>query len=84
VLQDEAMVKRLGGGYDLVLANIVADVIIRLAPRVESFLKAEGTFICSGIIDGREEETAAALKQAGLVIKDHMHEEEWNAYVCTL
>ena len=84
VLQDEAMVKRLGSGYDLVLANIVADVIIRLAPRVKSFLKAEGTFICSGIIDGREEETAAALKQAGLVIKEHMHEEEWNAYVCTL
>ena len=84
VLQDEAMVKRLGSGYDLVLANIVADVIIRLAPRVKSFLKAEGTFICSGIIDGREEETAATLKQAGLVIKEHMHEEEWNAYVCTM
>ena len=84
VLQDEAMVKRLGSGYDLVLANIVADVIIRLAPRVKSFLKAEGTFICSGIIDGREEETTAALKQAGLFIKEHMHEEEWNAYVCTM
>ena len=78
------MVKRLGSGYDLVLANIVADVIIRLAPRVKSFLKTEGTFICSGIIDGREEETAAALKQAGLFIKEHMHEEEWNAYVCTM
>ena len=84
VLQDDTMVKRLGSGYDLVLANIVADVIIRLAPRVKSFIKPDGVFICSGIIDGREEETAAALKKAGLNVQEHLHEEEWNAYVCKL
>ena len=82
VLQDGAMVRRLGSGYDIVLANIVADVIIALAPRVKDFLKEDGTFICSGIIDGREGEVEAALKGAGLTINEHMHEEEWNAYVC--
>ncbi len=82
VLQDSAMVRRLGSGYDLVLANIVADVIILLAPRVKSFLKPGGTFICSGIIDGREDEVTAALRKAGLKVQEHLHDEEWNAYVC--
>ena len=84
VLQDVAMVRRLGSGYDIVLANIVADVIIALAPRIKGFLTEDGTFICSGIIDGRESEVEAALRGAGLMIADHMHEEEWNAYVCKI
>ena len=82
VLQDGTMVRCLGSGYDIVLANIVADVIIALSPRVKGFLKEDGTFICSGIIDGRESEVEAALKSAGFNITEHMHEEEWNAYVC--
>ena len=84
VLQDESMVERLGGGYDLVLANIVADVIIQLAPRVRRFLKDGGTFICSGIIDGRENEVITALKNAGLTVTEPMHEEEWNAFICKM
>ena len=84
VLQDNAMVKKLGCEYDLVLANIVADVIIALAPRVKGFLKKDGAFICSGIIDGREKEVFSALKQAGFEITEQMHEEEWNAFVCKM
>ena len=61
VLTDETFRASLGGGYDVVLANIVADVIIGLAPLVRGFLKEGGTFLCSGIIEGRQEETAEAL-----------------------
>ena len=74
--------EKLGGGYDLVLANIVADVIIPLAPYVPVFMGEDGAFVCSGVIDGREDEVAAALKAAGLSIREHHHKEEWHAFVC--
>ena len=82
VLSDSSMMKRLGTGYDIVLANIVADVIIALAPKVRSFMAEDAVFICSGIIDGREEEVISALRNAGFEITAHFHEEEWNAFEC--
>ena len=82
VLSDSSMMRTLGTGYDIVLANIVADVIIALAPKVRGFMKKEAVFICSGIIDGRESEVCAALSRAGFVIQEHLHSEEWNAFIC--
>lgn len=73
--------ERFGTGYDLVLANIVSDVIIPLAPLVPAFLSPEGVFICSGIIEGRQEEVALALREAGLRITAHFCEEEWHCFV---
>ena len=55
----------IGTGYDVVVANIVADVIISLAPQVRHFLKEDGWFLTSGIIDDRADEVAAALTAAG-------------------
>lgn len=80
VLTDEGLQKSLGSGYDLVLANIVADVVIPISGFVRRFLKAEGYFLCSGIIDGRAEEVEAALRANGMTILRHLHEEEWNCY----
>ena len=71
---------RLGADYDLVLANIVADVIIPLAPYVLAFLAPEGAFVCSGVIDGRQDEVAAALEAAGLQIGEHRTMEEWHCF----
>ena len=71
---------KLGAGYDLVLANIVADVIIPLAPYVPAFLAPGGVFVCSGIIDGRQDEVAAALERAGLRIEAHRTLEEWHCF----
>ena len=82
VLSDESLRASLGGGYDVVLANIVADVIIGLAPLVRSFLREGGTFICSGIIDGRAEETADRLRGAGLSILETHQRKGWYAYLC--
>ncbi|MBR5381602.1 MAG: 50S ribosomal protein L11 methyltransferase [Oscillospiraceae bacterium] len=75
--------ERLGGKrFGLVLANIVADVIIALAPAVPPLLEKGGVFVCSGIIDGREEETEAALRCAGLAAERHFTQENWHCFLC--
>ena len=63
--------------YDLVLVNIVADVIIGLAPVLPNFLTEKSTLICSGILDTRLEEVLAALKNAGLTVLEVKAEEDW-------
>ena len=82
VLRDEGMRRSLGDGYDVVLANIVADVILSLSAFVRRFLAPDGVFICSGIIDERAAEVEAALRQNGFAVLRHLHEEEWHAFVC--
>ncbi len=84
VIGSGALRARLGGGYDLVLANIVADVIIPLAPYVPAFLAEGGAFVCSGVIDGRQDEVAAALEGAGLAVTERHALEEWHAFVCRM
>ena len=82
ILSDEALRAEIGGGYDVVLANIVADVIIGLGPMVRSLLRENGVFLFSGIIDTRAEEVADKLRQAGLEILDTRSSEGWYAYTC--
>ena len=77
VIADNAMMERLSGEYDLVLANIVADVIIPLSPLVPRFLKADGLFICSGILEQRLDEVKAAIVKAGLEIVSVRMIEDW-------
>ena len=77
VIGDKAMMERLGSGYDIVLANIVADVIIPLSPIVPRFLTDEGVFICSGILDVRFDEVAAAIERAGMTIVSSDRQEDW-------
>lgn len=82
ILGDAALRAAVGGGYDVVLANIVADVIIGLAPMVRSLLAENGVFLCSGIIDDRAEEVADKLRRAGLEILEKRSAEGWFAYTC--
>lgn len=80
VISDRSLVEELARERaDLVLANIVADVIIPLAPVVPRLLAAEGTFLCSGIIDTRGDEVAAALEQAGLTVTRRREKNGWVA-----
>ena len=80
--KEGALRTAIGTGYDVVVANIVADVIISLAPQARHFLKEDGWFLTSGIIDDRAEETAAALKAAGWEIVETSSSEGWYCYVC--
>ena len=82
VLSNGALRETLGGGYDVVVANIVADVIIGLAPMVRHFLKPGGLFLCSGIIDTRAGEVADALRQNGWEIETTRSGEGWYSYAC--
>ena len=82
ILTDEALKARIGGGYDIVLANIVSDVIIALAPAVRALLKEGGHFLCSGIIDDRAEEVAGKLRDAGLTIEETHSADGWFSYLC--
>ncbi len=82
IIGDASMRRNLGAGYDIVLANIVSDVIIPLAPLVRAFMAEGAVFITSGIIDGRQDEVEAAIKAAGFEITAHRHEEEWHCFEC--
>ena len=84
ILSDASLRDELGMGYDIVLANIVADVIIPLAPHVRGFMSPGGVFITSGIIDGRQDEVRAALERAGLSVLGHESEDGWHMFVCGL
>ena len=78
VIGDRTMMERLAqGGYDMVLANIVADVIIPLSQVVPHFLRKDGVFICSGILDQRLDEVRAAIEGASLQIDAVNTMEDW-------
>lgn len=78
---DGALLKKFSREkYDVVLANIVSDVLIALSPVVPSLLTEGGAFICSGIIDGREEEVKSAIESAGLEIYSAGHRENWHCF----
>ena len=80
ILTDASLRRSFGGGYDLVLSNIVSDVIIPLARYVRSFLTPGGLWISSGIIEGRQNEVRAAIEQAGFTIVAHSSEDEWHSF----
>ena len=72
----------IGTGYDVVVANIVADVIIGLSPLVRPMLAPGGLFLCSGIIDDRAEEVAQCLRDNGWTIAETRSSEVWFSYLC--
>lgn len=67
------------GKHEVVIANIVADVIIAIAPYVTEFMKENATFICSGIILERLDEVKSALTENGLEITNIKNDEDWAA-----
>ena len=78
VTQDIALMDKLSQGhYDVVLVNIVADVIISLAPVLPKFLGENTTLICSGILDTRLPDVTNALAQAGLAVTATRAKEDW-------
>lgn len=82
VLGDAVLRADLGGGWQMVVANIVADVIIGLSPLVRPMLAPGGLFLCSGIIDDRAQEVADRLRENGWEILETRSAEGWFSYLC--
>lgn len=77
LIDDKAFQEKIGTGYDLVVANILADIIIPMAPAFYQCAKEQGVLITSGIIDFKENEVKEALEQAGFEILEVNHQGEW-------
>ena len=72
------MQDRVGYGcYDIVAANILAEVLVPLTPVIVNQLKPGGIYITSGIIDRKEETVAEAVRAAGLKILEITRQGEW-------
>lgn len=63
--------------YDIVVANILADVLLPLTPVIVNQMKTGGIYITSGIIDSKEETVVTAVKAAGLEVVEVTHQGEW-------
>ena len=82
VTADKELMSRLSEKqYRVVLVNIVADVIIGLAPVLPGFLSEETSLICSGILDSRLSEVCSALEQAGIAVTRIREKEEWRCVI---
>ncbi len=78
LIDDVALQQQVGTeAYDVVVANILADVIIPMAPVIPDRLKEGGIFISSGIIDFKEQDVVAAIEAAGMKVLEIHHQGEW-------
>ena len=78
LIDDTGLQEKVGTEkYDVVVANILADVIIPMAPVIPARLKKDGVFITSGIIDFKENEVREAIEKAGMTILEVTHQGEW-------
>lgn len=87
VLDDEKLSKSImpknGDGFDIVLANIVADVLINIAPKVRDIISHHGFFISSGIINDRLFDVLNAYSDAGFNVLEVTRMGEWCAVLAT-
>ena len=79
-LRDAALAAEIGDGYEIIVANIVADVIIGMAQMFWDKLTPGGTLICSGILNERADEVEAALQQTGFAIAERRSSDDWTAF----
>lgn len=78
IIDDKETQDRVGyEKYDIVVANILADVLVPLTPVILAQMKKGGIYITSGIIDDKEETVVNAVKEAGLKILEVTHQGEW-------
>lgn len=75
------LLKDFDGKADLVIANIIADIVIRLMDELDAHLAAGGRLLASGIIDERAADVEVAVKAHGFVIEKAMHDKGWTALI---
>ncbi len=80
LIGDDAFAASIGEQFDIVVANILADVIIPLSRVIGSFMKPDGIFISSGIINTKEEEVRHALTEQGFEVIETTYMGEWVSF----
>lgn len=71
---------KISGKYNIVCANIVADVVIRLLGDVRAFMEENAVLLVSGIIDARENDVLAAAEKHGFKVKEKQYKDNWCAF----
>lgn len=79
ILDDPALVEHIGSGYDVVCANIVADILIAMRELFVRFMRAGATLLLSGIIDERLDEVLDSMREIGLNIETVEQSSGWAA-----
>lgn len=79
IIEDKALVEKIGAGYDLLCANIVADVLIGMSGSFAGFIKDGGKLIVSGIIDSRKDEVIDVIIAQGFKLNEICEKEDWVA-----
>ncbi len=83
LIDDAAVQERVGRErYDIVLANILADVLVPLMPAAAAAMKPGGVCILSGILEGQEPKVVSAAEHAGLELAEITHKGEWVGVTC--
>ena len=78
IITDKSVQDKVGYNcYDIVAANILADVLVPLTPVIVQHLKAGGIYITSGIIDTKEQTVRDAMEAAGLTVIEVTYQGEW-------
>lgn len=73
---------KVTGKYNVIVANIVADIIMDFNKEVGPFLDKDGVYITGGIIDSRKDEVIYSFEQNGFKIIENFEEKGWNVFVC--
>ncbi len=84
VIGDSGFTAAIEKQYDVVVANILADVIIPLSEKIAPFLKPDGVFISSGIINTKEAQVREALLQNGFEIMETSYMKDWVCFTARL
>ena len=79
VIDDEQLIAQLGTGYDVVCANIVADVLLAMSDIFAGFIKDGGKLVISGIIEPRKDEVLEAVKSNGFRLTQVRQKDDWVA-----
>ena len=85
IIDDKTLQEEVGmEKYDIVVANILADVIIPLTPEIRQHLKKDGLYITSGIINMKRDEVKEAIEKNGFTIIEENVMGEWVSFVCQI
>ncbi|TWI56394.1 [LSU ribosomal protein L11P]-lysine N-methyltransferase [Halalkalibacter nanhaiisediminis] len=80
-VQQNDLLKGIEGSYDVVVANILAEVIIQFVQDAAAVLKPNGTYITSGIIKRKKQEVRDALTAGGFMIEEVVEMDDWVAFI---